>query len=357
MKRFFYWCSLAVLATCVGGCGKDSEADSAASSAPADCVDFGAVMHDGIAGIAQRDAVAAAEAAAKALEIQPDSAEAHLLAGQAACLKEDYVQARAQFESVIKEKSLPDALRAKAYAGRGTVEFLQHDADSARISFLQARRLDFHNGAALYYLGLIYRDVYRFYEAAEEHFSMFARMSKPDDPLARKVNYEVVPELRRMLASLAAARPGASSGNASLAASLIQEAQLLEKDRNTLSEAVKKYAAARKADSQSDVAARGYARLVKTVEKSKEGARKAIQAYCDVISLKPGVLSNYLEAAHLARDYEPEFRIQAVEIMNRAVAHHPESKDALDQLIAALRKTGNTKLASSWAEYRKDLGR
>ena len=354
MKRLSCLCSLAFLAAFVAGCGKDPEADSKAAAAPADVVDFDTLMRDGVAAVAQNDAAAATAAAAKALELQPQSAEARLLAGQAACLKDDYVQAREQFAAVIAEKSLPAALRAKAYVGKGTVEFLQHDADSARISFLHARLLDFNNEAALYYLGLIYRDVYRFYEAAEEHFRVFARMSKPDDARARKVNYEVVPELRRMLASIAAARPGASSGNATQAAALIQQAKALE-DKKRISEAVKKYDAARKADPQSDVAALGYARLVKATEKSKEGARKAIQAYCDVISLKPGVLSNYLEAARLAREYEPEFRIQAVEIMNRAVAHHPDKRIALDQLIAALQKTGNSKLASAWSEYRKDL--
>ena len=43
--------------------------------------------------------------------------------------------------------------------------------------------------------------------------------------------------------------------------------------------------------------------------------------------------------------------------MNRAIAHDPKNKEALDQLIGALIKAGNTKLASAWAEYRKDLGR
>ena len=354
MNRLLFWHFLALLAVVAAGCGKDPAADPKASAEPAAVVDFDTVMRTGVDAVAQNDAAAAAAAAAQALELHPESAEAHLLAGQAACLKDDYARAREQFAAVIAEKSLPAALRAKAYVGRGTVEFLQHDADSARISFLHARLLDFNNEAALYYLGLIYRDVFRFYEAAEEHFRVYARMSRSDDPRARKVNYEVVPELRRTLASIAAARPGASSGNATQAAALIQQAKALE-DKKRITEAVKKYDAARKADPQSDVAALGYARLVKATEKTKEGARKAIQAYCDVISLKPGVLSNYLEAARLAREYEPEFRIQAVEIMNRAVAHHPDKRGALDQLIAALQKTGNSKLANAWSEYRKDL--
>ena len=43
--------------------------------------------------------------------------------------------------------------------------------------------------------------------------------------------------------------------------------------------------------------------------------------------------------------------------MNRAVAHDPQNKEALDQLIGALIKAGSVKLANAWAEYRKDLGK
>ena len=353
MKRLFQFCSLALLAACVAGCGKDPATKAEVSAAPDKGPDFDTLMRTGVAGVAQKDADAATSAAEKALELQPESAEAHLLAGQAACLRKDYDEARAQFSSVVKAKSLPDALRAKAYAGLGTVDFVQHDADAARISFLQARRLDNRNEAAWYYLGMIYRDVFRFEEAAQEHFQMFVGLSsKSDNPRTKKVKDEVLPELY----SSAAARAKARTGNAGKAAALIQEAQA-QRDKNRLTEAVKKYAEARKADPQSDVAALGYAQIVKATERTVDGARKAIQAYCDVIALKPGVLNNYLEAARLAREHEADFKIQAVEIMNRAIAHHPQNITALDQLIAALLKTGNDKLAKAWGEYRKDLGR
>ena len=88
----------------------------------------------------------------------------------------------------------------------------------------------------------------------------------------------------------------------------------------------------------------------------KDGARKAFRAYCDAIALRPQNLENYIEAAQLARVYDPEFRIQTAEILIRAVAHHPQSPRALDQLIAALRKTGNTKLSNAWDEYRRAIG-
>ncbi|MBR0505621.1 MAG: hypothetical protein IJJ84_09455 [Kiritimatiellae bacterium] len=350
MKRLFLVCPLVVLAACIAGCGKDPAAETAAPAATDRGPDFDTLMRTAVAGVAQKDAAAATASAAKALELQPESAEAHLLAGQAACLRQDYDEARAQFSSVVKAKTLPNVLRAKAYVGLGTVDYVQHEADAARISFLQARRLDNSNEAAWYYLGMIYRDIFHFEEAAQEHFQMFVGLSsKSDNPLTKKVKEEILPELY----SNAAARAKARTGNAGKAAALIQEAQT-QRDKNRLTEAVKKYAEARKADPQSDVAALGYAQLVTSTDKTAEGARKAIQAYHDVIALKPGGLDYYLKAAQLARAFD--FKIQAVEIMNRAIAHHPQNPKVLDQLIAALLKTGNDKLAKAWGEYRKDLG-
>ena len=183
---------------------------------------------------------------------------------------------------------------------------------------------------------------------------MFARLSKPGDPRAEKVNYEVVPELRKTLARIAAARPGASSGKPSVAAVLIREAEELEA-KNKLTAAKKKYADAYAADPMSYAAALGYARILRSTDKSAEGVRKAIRAYRAAIDQKPAVQKNYLEVARLAR--ENKLWVQAVEIMNRAVAHDPQNKEALDQLIGALIKAGSVKLANAWAEYRKDLGK
>ena len=353
MNRLFHLSSMAILALCFAGCGKDSPAEAKAAPAAEEDAGLDALLRQGVDAVAQGDAAKAADAAAKAQECEPASAEAHLLAGQAACLSGDFAQARERFLSLAKEKSLPAALRAKAYAGLGTAEFEQHDAESARIAFLHALLLDYKNTAARYYLARIYRDSH-FYEAAEEQLVLFTRMSKPGDARAEKVSSTDIPELRRMGESRRAARFGAGGGNAGQAAKLIQEAQALE-GRKQFSDAARKYEAARKADPLSYVATRGYARLVKNAEK-KDGIRKAIRAYCDAIALKPQSEENYLEAARLAREGGQEFRIQAVAILNHALAHHPQSTRALDLLISALRKTGNTKLVAAWDEYRKALG-
>ena len=90
MNRLFYLCSMAFLALCVAGCGKDSTAETKEpSSAAPEGANFDSLMRQLVDAVAQKDAAKAADAAAKALELQPESAEAHLLAGQAACLGGD----------------------------------------------------------------------------------------------------------------------------------------------------------------------------------------------------------------------------------------------------------------------------
>ena len=347
MKRLFYMCSMALLAVFAAGCGKKDAADGSKSPS-LEGADFDTLVSRGADAVTRNDASAATEAAAKAVEVNPESAEAKLLEGQAACLGKDYARARESFSLIVKERSLPPALRSKAFAGRGTVEFEQDDAELARISFLHALLLDPNNAAAHYYLARIYRSDH-FYEAALREFKRFSeitRDSKPDDARARKVDSKDLPELESLIEAKLAERFGSGGGNAGEAAKLIQEAQDLE-GKKQFSEAAKKYAATRKADPRSYEAASGYARRLAKDTKQK------ITAYCDAIALNPDVRDNYFEAAVLASS--GGFRIQTVEILNHAIAHHPQDKNVLDLLCGALYKTGNTKMHNAWGEYRQEV--
>ena len=348
MKRRFYMYSMALLAVLAAGCGKK---DAAADSKPPslDGADFDTLMSRGADAVARNDASVAADAAAKAVELNPESAEAKLLEGQAACLGKDYARARESFSLIIKERSLPPALRSKAFAGQGTVEFEQDDAELARISFLHALLLDHNNAAAHYYLARIYRADH-FYEAAFREFKAFseiARNAKSDDARARKVDSADLPELKSLIEAKLAERFGSGGGNAGEAAKLIQEAKDLE-GKKLFSEAAKKYAAARKADPRSYEAVCGYGRR-------SENKSEKIKAYCAAIALNPDVRDNYVEAAMAALN--GGFKMQAVEILNHAVAHHPQDKNILDMLCGALLKTGNMKMNSAWNEYRNEVGR
>ncbi len=348
MKRRFYMYSMALLAAFAVGCGKKDAADDSTSSS-LDGADFDTLMSRGADAVTRNDASVATEAAAKAVALDPESAEAKLLEGQAACLSKDYARAREAFSLIIKERDLPATLRSKAFAGRGTVEFEQNDAELARVSFLHALLLDSSNAAAHYYLARIYRSG-NFYEAARREFKRFSeitRKSNPDDARARKVDSNDLPELAKLIETKFAERFGSGGGNAGEAAKLVQEAKALE-GKKSFSEAAKKYAAARKADPRSYEAVCGYGRR-------SENKSEKIKAYCAAIALNPDVRDNYVEAAMAALN--GGFKMQAVEILNHAVAHHPQDKNILDMLCGALLKTGNMKMNRAWNEYRNEVGR
>jgi tetratricopeptide (TPR) repeat protein len=288
------------------------------------------------------------------LEREPDSAEARLLAGQAAFLAEDYDKAISEFGAVSKEKSLPKPVRAKGLVGLGLVEYARHNVDVARILFLRAQLYDPKNASAAYHLGLIYRDTYHFYEAAMLQFKAFSVLSNPTEERTQTVVHKTIRELSDQINRISAERPGASVRNPGQAAKLIEEAQALEsKSRLTL--AKNKYAEAMKADPFSYPAALGYAKLLKRLGKTATDVDKALAAYRIAIDQHPEVQKNYVEAAQLA--YVNKRWATAVQIMDRAVAHDARNKDFFDVLIGALIKAGNGKLAKAWGDYRAELGR
>ena len=349
----------AFLAMCGTGCGKNEEtapAKTNITNAAAED-DLDAIVRRGVAAVAQKDATEAAAAAKAALEREPDSAEAHLLAGQAAYLEQNYDQARKEFETVAKTQSLPKSLRSKGYAGLGLIEFVQHEVETARILFLQAQLFDYKNESTWYHLGLIYRDTYQFREAALEQFQMFTRLSRPDDPFVEKVGRELIPELRKAIQRLAAERPGASGRDPGRAAKLYEEAQTLEAKKQ-IPLAKKKYADALAADPLSYPIALGYARLLNSIDKKPATeVDKALEAYRAAIDQRPSVQKNYMEAARLA--FSNKRWATVVQILNRAIAHDPRPKngESLDVLIGALRKAGKSKLEKSWRAYRTELGK
>ena len=356
MKQHIKLCSILFLAACAVGCGKKEKnvVDAEKSSATPESTDFDSLMKKGINSIAQRETGMAIEVTTKALELRPESAEARLVAAQAAYRGEDFKKAYEYFSAVAKESSLPSALRAKAYAGLGLVDYAQNDYDIARIEFHHAILLDPRNEMAFYHLGKLYEEIYHFPVAARDQYRMFAHCSEqahPGNARAKKVKETIVPRLNHDIDTQRAS----GGGNATKAAPLVQEARLLREKKQT-SAAKKKYEEACKIDPQSYDAALGYAELVKETEKTAKGAEKAIKAYMRAASLKPGLSKNYLEAARLAREHE-DTKIQAAEIMNCAVAHHPQDRKVLDLLIASLPIVGSEKQAKGWSEYRETLKR
>ena len=297
------------------------------------------------------DLDAADAAVRKAVELLPDSAEARLVDGQVAYRKKDYKRALADFNAVAGEKSLPNALRAKAFVARAVVEIAENEFDAARLTLFRALRLDRRNAAMWYHLGLLSRNTYHFDEAAVEQFEMAARLSDPKDPRTQKVRDEVR-AARAALTAAAAADPVAAKRDASMAAKLIAEADALRK-KKMIRAAIKKYEAAFAADPFSYRAAHETAYLLSLNDKTEGGVDKALLAYRAAIDQRPAVQENYYAAAQLA--YANKRWATTVSILNRAIAHDPENLKTLDLFIAALQKAGKGKQSEAWKAYRQEL--
>lgn len=298
----------------------------------------------------------AARAAAEARTLRPDSAEALLVDGQAAYLKEDYARAIADFNTVAKEPSLPASTRSDALASRAVVEIAMKDADAARISLFKAIRLDRRNAAAWYHLGYVSRDVYHFDEAALMHFRMAAALMKANDERTLKLTRDMIPAIQGKLQQENASRPGAKTRNSAAAAKLIAEGIDLRSKKRTTN-AIRKFKAAMEADPFSPEAALQYAttlsaNMPKDAAEARKSAEKALGAYRVVIDATP-YRKHFLNAARLA--YKYRMYIQAATIMERAISHDPADADGLDVLIASLIKSGKKKQAEMWEAYRQSL--
>lgn len=302
--------------------------------------------------LAQGDVAAANQAAAEAVELHPESAEAYLLDGQAAYLKRDYARARADFNKVVNTSDLPAALRSEALSSRAVVELANNEFTAARISLLRAMRLNRRNASAWYHLGVLSRNTYHWDAAALEQFDMAARLSDPNEKRTQRITREILPAIRASLTRAAASRPGVAQRDPGKAAKLIAEGENLRSKRS-MRNAIKKFEAALEADPLSDTAALHYAQLVAANDKSAEGVSKALKAYSVVIEQNPATQANYLSAARLA--YQNGRWMSAISILERALAHDPENRNSLDLLIATLMKAGKTKEAEVWKSYRQEV--
>lgn len=300
------------------------------------------------------DVNGAAEAAAKALELCPDSAEARLVDGQAAYLKKDYRRALEDFTAVTSEKSLPAAIRSEAWSARGVVEMAQGIHDSARISFLRASLLNYNNASAWYHLGVLSRDVYLIPESALEQFQVACGLlDARRDPRAKKISRDILPSVRKMInAANLASKADLSKRDPAAAMKLLADAKSM-RSRKMVTMATKKIEEAFAADPLSGPVALEYARIKTIRAKTPADVDKILDAYGVAINHDSASQAIYLEAAQLA--YKHGRWSTTVAIMDRAVAHDPQNRQTIDLLIAALQKAGKSKQAEAWKSFRADL--
>jgi tetratricopeptide (TPR) repeat protein len=326
---------------------------AAFAAAAAKCPgNFEAQMQLAIVSTRLGDAAAATSAAARAVELRPDSAEALLVSGQAAYLRKDYAKAVVDFSAVTREKSLPADVRSEAWAGRGVVELARGLPDVAHISFIRARRLNRRNASAWYHLGMLSRDSFHYDAAAQEQFEMASRLLDARDPRAKKISRDILPALRRSIAASAAAKDGVARRDPAKAAKLLSEGRALQ-SKKMITAAMKKYEAAFAADPLSGPAALAFAKLKGANVRVDSDVDKALAAYRAASDVNPAAQATYVAAAQLA--YKHKRWSTAVAVLEHAVAHDSDNVQTLDLLIAALRKAGKGAQAEGWQEYRKEL--
>lgn len=278
-----------------------------------------------------------------------------LLESQIAWHTKDYKTAANGFADIANDEKLDAVVRSQGWAGLGVVEMTCDNRHLARVAFLRAIRLDRKNAAAWYHLGLLYRDGFRYLEAALEQFEIFVRLEAEASPRVQKVQRTIIAGLKEEIARTATERPGVDKRNSASCAASISAAEAAVKKGN-FKGAREAYQKALAADPLSYPAALGLAKAWEKTDATKDGQTKAFENYKTACALRPSAVKTFLTAGALAAKLG--LNLQAVEIYSRAVAANPTSLDAIDGLIRALRKTGGKeKVAAAYQAYRLSLAR
>ena len=282
-------------------------------------------------------------------------ADVALLESQVAWHLKDYKTAASGFADIANNGELNASVRSQGWAGLGVVEMTCDNRHLARVAFLRAIRLDRKNAAAWYHLGLLYRDGFGYLESALEQFEIFVRLEEKSSPRVQKVQRTVIPALKESISREAAERPGVAKRNSASCATSISAAEAAVKKGN-FRVAREAYQKALAADPLSYPAALGLAKAWEKTDATKDGQTKAFENYKTACALRPSAVSTFLTAGSLAAKLG--LNLQTVEIYSRAVAANPNSLDAIDGLIRALRKVGGKeKVAAAYQAYRLSLAR
>ena len=292
---------------------------------------------------------------AKAVAIAGDDADVRLLKAQIDWHAKGYKTAANGFADIANDGKLDAVVRSQGWAGLGVVEMTCDNRHLARVAFLRAIRLDRKNAAAWYHLGLLYRDGFGYLEPALEQFEIFTRLEEKSSPRVQKVQRTVIPALKESISRAAAERPGVAKRNSASCAASISVAEAAVKKGN-FKGAREAYQKALAADPLSYPAALGLAKAWEKTDATKDGQAKAFESYKTACALRPSAVTTFLTAGTLAAKLG--LTLQTVEIYSRAVAANPNSLDAIDGLIRALRKVGGKeKVVAAYQAYRLSLAR
>ena len=308
-------------------------------------------------------ALARLDEAAKALEkasiTNGGDADIIELSAQIAFFNKDYKLATKHYARLASDPNFDAQTRSKGWAGLGVIDFMMINLHpevlryrhESRVKFLQAIVLDRRNPSARYYLGRLYRDTFHYLEAAKDEFDVFVHLSDSVDNRVKKVKNEVLPMLKEEILRSSSI---SSRVDSPICASFLKQGDDAFRSKNWKS-AITSYLKAFKSDSGSFPAAIGLARAYARSNRSKLERTEAMKMYLSACKLRPSAIAIYIESAQFALSVGNV--ATAVELYSRALAANPTSKSAVDGLVLALTKSGDTQAASVYRGYLRTLGK
>jgi len=262
-----------------------------------------------------------------ACELDPEQASALVCLAQIAYYRNDLPEASVYLNKALLKIKEKDE-RARALTTLGFIEIARQRYDYARLSLLEAIRLNKDYAPARYNLATLYRDTYGLKEEALEEFELFKRVVDRKDAHFEKANNSIT-RLQLNLERTKADQGASVRRDSPTAAKLLNDAILLHQAKQ-YAKALKTYRDALLADPQTFSAAYGAGMVCIKLNKSAE----AIDAFKTALDINPNNQDCYAQLARLMMQVRQT--AEAAKVLDRAIARSPYNPVSYD-LMARIR--------------------
>lgn len=273
-------------------------------------------------------------------ELDPNDTDAVELQAHIARQRGQWDLARIGFNQVLcaAPAATPRILTALSNVERGA-----GNIDLARVRLLQAIKADWKYAPAHFNLAMLYNDHFDLVDEAIDELELFRRMANSGDPQLIKA-VKTLDALYR-LQKASQPPPSGSSRDSDKATALVKEGDRASAARSW-SSAEKAYRAALAADPQNASAAFG---LGNALLASRNGRQRALDAFCQAVTLNPGYADAYYQGALVALDIND--LAAAAHLLYRAAAKWPDRYGFFALLITLRSAESNTAGVRAYGEY------
>ncbi len=308
--------------------------------------------------LALGELVAATNAMAHAEQLSPTDVDVIELAGQLAYHLRDYAKAREAYTALTAVENAP-AIRSRGFAGLAVIDLASMVGSSAdvsraraRVNLLKALKLDGSNASARYHLGRLYRDNYKYNEAALDQFALYSRLEKQDAERLTRVQRGIMTELKNEIARATATRPGVEKRDSAKCAAVLKRAEEAVK-KGHFKTAKLRYNDAYEADVLSYPAVLGLAQAWAKVDSSIPGQKEALTYYKIAAELRPSAKDTLMTTGDLAMKVKNY--MTAIGAYSRALAVRPNDAKVVAALVKAYRAANRSEEGGVYADYQNFL--